>query len=122
MLIALLVLSTLIVVISPMYQTLLQLKQQQNYDYQDQIGIYQLQILLARNNIVDYFSDEIIYQSATNECSVHLTNNRLISTPGFLCYLVDVEEVYFYQSKDILYITYYKNEKDYTYPLAYLAK
>ncbi len=90
------------------------------YLYQDEIGIYQLQLLLAKNKITEVNPDEIYYQSAESECYISVVNDNLISQPGYLCYLRKVEDVYFYESWGIIYIEYYREGEYHVYPIAYV--
>ena len=89
------------------------------YLYQDEIGIYQMQIQLARNNIVSINPSEIVYNTSESECTISLVNNNVISQPGYLCYLIDVDDIYFYKRFFIIYIEYTRKGNVYTCPIAY---
>ena len=89
------------------------------YLYQDEIGIYQMQIQLARNNIVSINPSEIVYNTSESECTISLVNNNVISQPGYLCYLIDVDDIYFYKRFFISYIEYTRKGNVYTCPIAY---
>lgn len=92
------------------------------YIYQDEIGIYQLQLLLAKNKITEINPTEIYYQSSESECCLSVVNDNLISQPGYLCYLREVEDVYFSESWGIIYIEYYRKGEYYEYPIGYTFK
>lgn len=89
-----------------------------DYNLQDEIGIYQLQITLAKNEIVSVENDEIVYKTYNNECLISLVNNRLISKPGTLIYLINIDEVSFEQEEEVIYLIYVRDEKEYRYPIA----
>ncbi len=88
--------------------------------YQDEIGVYQLQILIASNTIVDIYPDSITYQSYKNECEISLVNGNIISQPGWLCYIYNVDDVSFYTSLGIIYMDYERGGKDYSFPIGYV--
>lgn len=94
--------------------------QQDIYTYQDEIGLYQLQITLATNDVISVDSYEITYNTENNVCHISLVNFNVISQPGFLCFLKDVDNVYFYQHFGIVYIDYERDGNFYTYPIAYV--
>lgn len=85
---------------------------------QDEIGIYQIQITLAKADITSISDDQICYSTIDNEYTLHLLNNRIISQPGTIIYLIDVDDVCFYESEYIYYIEYKRNEETYVYPIA----
>lgn len=89
------------------------------YIYQDEIGLYQMQLTLAVNEIISVDSYEISYNTEKNECHISLVNFNVISQPGYICFLKDVDNVYFYQHFGIIYIDYERDGKFYTYPIAY---
>ena len=89
------------------------------YLYQDEIGIYQMQSQLARNNIISINPSEIVYNTSESECTIGLVNNNVISQPGYLCYLIDVDDIYFYKRFFIIYIEYTRKGNVYTCPIAY---
>jgi len=119
MLVGLLVISFLLTVIYPVFTSLSQLMRHQKYRYQDEIGIYQLQIRLACNQITEVNEDEILYYTSESESEIHLLNGNLISQPGWLCFLYDIDEAYFFVRKGIVYLEYERNGESYEYPIAY---
>lgn len=119
MLVSLLIISFLLSVIYPVFSSLNQLIRRQRFRYQDEIGIYQLQIRLACNQITEVNEDEILYYTSESESEIHLLNNNLISQPGWLCFLYDIDEVFFFVRKGIVYLEYQRDGESYEYPLAY---
>ena len=119
MLVSLLIISFLLTVIYPVFSSLNQLIRRQRFRYQDEIGIYQLQIRLACNQITEVNEDEIFYYTSESESEIHLLNDNLISQPGWLCFLYDIDEVFFFVRKGIVYLEYQRDGESYEYPLAY---
>jgi prepilin-type N-terminal cleavage/methylation domain-containing protein len=119
LILALFIVSFLAALTVPILKTTSQLMQEDIYIYQDEIGLYQMQIILAANEITSVDSYEITYNTEKNECHISLVNFNVISQPGFICFLKDVDNVYFYQHFGIIYIDYERDGKFYTYPIAY---
>lgn len=119
MLVSLLIISFLVTVIYPVFSSLNQLIRRQRFRYQDEIGIYQLQIRLACNQITEVNEDEILYYTSESESEIHLLNDNLISQPGWLCFLYDIDEVFFFVRKGIVYLEYQRDGESYEYPIAY---
>lgn len=119
MLISLAIISTLLLIATPILKNLIKINELSKLDYQDEVGIYQLQIELAKNQILEINNDEIIYKSIKGERKISLVNNNLISQPGYLCYLRNLDYISFYKSFDIYYLEFERNEQIYTYPIAY---
>jgi hypothetical protein len=117
---SLLIVSFLFTLTVPILKTTSKLLHQDIYTYQDEIGLYQMQITLATNEIISVDSYEISYQTEKNNCHISLVNFNVISQPGFLCFLKDVDNVYFYQHFGIIYIDYERDGEFYTYPIAYV--
>ncbi|MGN1399592.1 MAG: hypothetical protein ACI4WG_06325 [Erysipelotrichaceae bacterium] len=118
---ALAALSFLLTLSLPLFNTLIKMEQysQNIYLYQDEIGIYQMQLQLARNNITAVDPQQIVYNSSESECTISLVNNNVISQPGYLCYLIDVDDIYFYKKFFIVYLEYTRKGMTYTCPIAY---
>ncbi len=120
MLVGLLVTGFLASLAFPLFKTLEQLISLQKYRYQDEIGIYQLQITLACNNILEVRSDEILYQSYEHDdCCISVVNDNLISQPGWVCFLHDIDDAEFRFSKGIIYLEYLREGEYREYPIAY---
>jgi len=119
LILALFVVSFLLTLTVPILKTTSSLMQQDIYTYQDEIGLYQMQLVLATNEIISVDSYEISYRTEKNDCHISLVNFNVISQPGFVCFLIDVDNVYFYQHFGIIYIDYERDGEFYTYPIAY---
>ena len=120
MLVGLLVSGFLASVAFPVFKTLEQLIRMQKYRYQDEIGIYQLQITLACNNILEVSRDEILYQSYEHDdCCLSVVNDNLISQPGWVCFLHEIDDVEFRYHNEIVYLEFLREGEYREYPIAY---
>ncbi len=120
--IGLLLLSLIVLTISPLYRCLLSLQQYDSYFYQDEIGIYQLQIALALGNDVRIEDDSLLYVTAENEMTVSLVNHKIIAQPGTLDFIHDVSDGWFEQQEGIIYVIYKRKGKTYRAPVGYAAQ
>jgi len=121
-LIALLILSFFADLICADLKILQKIAVSSQYNIQDEIGIYQLQITLATNKVLEINNDSIIYQGKENECTIEIVNDNLVSTPGWICFLYGIDDVEFKVEKEIVYIEYLKDGEYYEYPIAYKEK
>lgn len=122
LILTLFIVSFLITLIGPIIKTTSKIMQQDIYTYQDEIGIYQMQIVLATNVITAVDNCEIGYRTEKNDCHISLVNFNVISQPGFVCFLTNVDNLFFYQHFGIIYIDYERDGMFYTYPIAYANK
>ncbi len=114
MLVCLLVVSFLASLCFPMFKTLRQMVRLQKYRYQDEIGVYQLQITLACNNILEVRTDEISYESYEHDdCLISVVNGNLISQPGWVCFLHDIDDATFSCRREIIYLEYLRDGEYY---------
>lgn len=120
LLLALSILAMATTIIVPSLLATNKIKETQKRLYQDEIGIYQLQMQIALNKVLEINPDSIVYETYKNECEISLVNNNIISQPGWLCYICDVDDVSFYVSLGIIYMEYEREDKVYTYPIGYL--
>ena len=120
MLVSLLLVGFLASLTFPLFKTLQQMISLQKYRYQDEIGVYQLQITLACNNILKVETDEILYESYEHDdCRISVVNDNLISQPSWNCFLHDVDDVSFRLHDEIIYLEYLREGEYREYPLAY---
>ncbi|MBQ6655041.1 MAG: prepilin-type N-terminal cleavage/methylation domain-containing protein [Erysipelotrichaceae bacterium] len=123
MLVCLLIVGFLASLAFPVFKTLEEMIKLQKYRYQDEIGIYQLQITLACNNILEVDRDEISYQSYEHDdCLISVVNDNLIAQPGWVCFLHDIDDVTFRLKNGIIYLEYAREGEYYEYPIAYYRK
>lgn len=120
--IGLLLLSVTVVMISPLYRCLNSLRQFDSYFYQDEIGIYQLQIALALGNDVRIEDGILYYETIDNEMTVSLVNRKIIAQPGTVDYIHDVSDGWFEQKEGIIYVIFKRKQQTYRYPVAYASE
>lgn len=103
----------------PILKVLKNMQEIDSYNYQDDIGIYQLQIKLATSNIDEVGPDNILLHDQDNDYEISEVNGNLICTPGFLLYLHDIDSIDFQQQDDILVLSYCRNNQCSQWPVAY---
>ena len=67
----LLITACITIVISPVFMSIRMLTERDRDFYQDETGIYQLQLLLAVNDITEIGSDVICFSTIENDCRLH---------------------------------------------------
>ena len=113
------VLSLITLLTAPILNGLKGLLREEKVYYQDEIGVYQLQVELAVNDILSVEDDLIIYRKQGDEFRLHIVNGKLISQPGTVDFIHGINEVEFDLSDDIVYMTYEKEGMRFEWPIAY---
>ncbi len=103
----------------PVIRNLHDLRKGVKTGYQDEIGVYQLQIALAKGDIYDVSWDAVLYRTDANDCILHLVNRKLISQPGTLDFIHDIDDAHFELRGGMIYLTYEREESETTWPIAY---
>ena len=116
---ALFILSLITILTAPVINSLRGLLKETKVYYQDEIGVYQLQIELAVNDILSVDSDQIIYRKQGEEFRLHIVNGKLISQPGTVDFIHGINEIEFDLDDDIVYMTYEKEGMRFEWPIAY---
>lgn len=112
--------AALIAVISlPAVSALKQLSVPRDTYYQDETGIYQLQIELAVNDLEEVGDDFLRYRTLDNECTLHVVNGKLISQPGTLDFIHGIDWARFESSGGIVYLRYPRGDQEFVWPVAY---
>lgn len=106
-------------VMMPAITSLAQLRKSVMSYYQDEIGVYQLQIALATGDIDKVNRNSISYHTSNNDCVLHVVNGKLISQPGTIDFIHGIEEADFEVWDDVVYLNYERGEKKFSWPLAY---
>ncbi|MBQ7223456.1 MAG: hypothetical protein IJS38_02680 [Erysipelotrichaceae bacterium] len=122
MVLALFILSLITLLSSPLIRGLRNLLKADRVYYQDEIGIYQLQLELAVNDIVSVEADQIVYRKQGEDFCLHIVNGKLISQPGTVDFVHGIEEVEFADEDDIIYLRYRKDGIAFDWPVAYWHK
>ena len=120
-LLALMILGVLTQLAAPLMQGLLKLQRSPVNYYQDEIGVYQLQLELAVNDIMEVKPDCIVYRSPENVCTLHIVNGKLISQPGTYDFIHGIKHVEFEVDDEVIYMYYTRNGHEFRWPLGYYA-
>ena len=113
------VLSIIAVLLTPLCHSLNQLARQKEKYYQDEVSVYQLQIELAVNDIKSVAPTYIRYRTVSNDCILHIVNEKLISQPGTLDFIHGISKVKFYLEENIIYVSYKRNNQQFNWPIGY---
>lgn len=122
MILSLFLLSVTVMLVTPLYRTLISLKNYDSYLYQDEIGIYQLQIALALSKDIEVDEDHITFHNVNGEFELSLVNRKLIAQPGTLDYIHDISSLSFESRDGVIYLIFYRRESRFEYPIGYYAK
>ena len=87
--------------------------------YQDEIGLYQLQIELALHDISEVGADCIEYDKEGEMFSISLVNGKLLSQPGSVDFIHDIDEVYFETVDNVIWMTYCRQERENRFPIGF---
>ena len=118
LLISLLIMTVISTMMTPVIKLLVSLAPEKTY-YQDEIGVYQLQLELAVNDIIEVRDDTIVYAKLGEEFELHIINGKLISQAGTLDFIHDIDQVWFMVDKDVIFMTYERDDKRFEWPLGY---
>ena len=118
LLVALLIMTSVSTMMVPIIRLLVSFGPEETF-YQDEIGIYQLQVELAINDIVEVRDDSIVYAKQGEEFELHIINGKLISQAGTLDFIHAIDQVWVEVSNDIVYVIYERDEQRFEWPLAY---
>lgn len=87
-----------------------------DYDYSeinDEIAIYQLRELLLIAYDLRIYNDEISFTYQDKTFTLSLVNGRLLLQPGTQIYLDEVDNLYFTEASNLIYLNYEKKNKQY---------
>ena len=87
-----------------------------DYDYSeinDEIAIYQLRELLLIAYDLRIYNDEINFTYQDKTFTLSLVNGRLLLQPGTQIYLDEVDNLYFTEASNLIYLNYEKKNKQY---------
>ena len=104
----------------PAIKSLIMLRSTLKVNYQDEIGIYQLQLTLAVNDIQSVSHDRIRYRTSENDCVIHIVNDKLISQPGTVDFIHGIDSCYFEIVDNIVYLCFTRDRKE-CWPIAYYS-
>lgn len=117
-LLSLSILAVISLCLTPVSRNLLSLRGSKQINYQDETGVYQLQIMLARNTITSVSDSQLTYQTANNDCTLHIVNHKLLSQPGSLDFIHDIDAVMFSVEENIVFMEYERGKTHFKWPIA----
>ena len=79
----------------------------------DEVSIMQLRRMLLISYDIETDSDKLSFNYQDRNFVLSRVNNNLIIQPGTQIVLMDIDEVYFIDEEDNIYISYIKNEEKY---------
>ncbi len=88
-------------------------------DIQDEVSLNQLRRTLLLAEDVACLNDHITFTYHEKECDLVLCNQKLILKPGTQIYLLDIDDVYFYEANHVLYLQYQRKDETYEAVLTY---
>ena len=104
----------------PAVKNLIALRKTLKVNYQDEIGIYQLQLTLAVNDIKSVSRNQIRYRTSENDCVLRIVNDKLISQPGTVDFIHGIDDCYFEVVDNIVCLCFTREKKEY-WPIAYYS-
>ena len=116
---AMAILAVIAMVTYPLVNTMNRIRKSTVTYYQDETGVYQIQLLLAVNKIDEVSGDCISFHTRESECVLHIVNGKLISQPGTVDYIHGIDEVHFWQEGEIIYMEYERNAVSFIWPIGY---
>ena len=116
---ALTVLVFLSVIMASVITSLVQIRKSSEVFYQDEIGIYQLQLELALHDIEEVNYDSIVYHKNGDTFILHIVNDKLLSQPGSEDFIHGISEAVFELEDTVVYITFSRQGESHRYPIGY---
>lgn len=120
LIIALTVLIFLSTLTVPLINTLVRLRKNSEVFYQDEVGIYQLQLELALHDIEEVNYDSIVYHKNDDTFILHIVNDKLLSQPGSEDFIHGISEAVFELEDTVIYLSFSRLGIWHRYPIGYL--
>lgn len=86
------------------------------FDYKsinDEIAINQLRETLLIAYDMEVHNDELNFIYKNKDFVLSLVNEKLILQPGTQIYLMDIDDVYFYERNNCVYVRYFRGDKEF---------
>lgn len=103
----------------PILKTLSALKRRSETFYQDEIGIYQLQLELAVHDVLEVNYDSILYHKNQDTFILHIVNDKLLSQPGSEDFIHGISEAVFEVEDMIIWFSFQREQQWHRYPIGY---
>ncbi|MEE8807317.1 MAG: hypothetical protein SOI44_02730 [Lactimicrobium sp.] len=88
---------------------------------QDEIALQQLRRILMLSYDLECQGDTLTFQYQGRDCQLVLRNNRMILQPGTQIFLNEIENMYFSQEQEAVYVYYQRESSLEKAALAYRA-
>jgi len=106
----------------PLINTLLKIRKATAVHYQDEIGIYQIQLELALYDVQEVNYDSIVYHKNNDTFIMHVVNDKLLSQPGSEDFIHGISEAVFEVEDMIIYLSFQRDDHWCIYPVGYYAE
>ena len=116
---ALTVLIFLSTITVPLVSSLHRLRKSSEVFYQDEIGLYQLQLELALHDIEEVNYDSIVYHKNGDTFILHIVNDKLLSQPGSEDFIHGISDAVFELEDTVIYILFQRHNQQYRFPIGY---
>ena len=103
----------------PLISTLVKVRKSSEVFYQDEIGLYQLQLELALHDIEEVNYESIVYHKNGDTFILHIVNDKLLSQPGSEDFIHGISEAFFEVEDTVIYLSFSRQGKQLRFPIGY---
>lgn len=103
----------------PILKTLSSVRIRTRTFYQDEMGIYQLQLELALHDVLEVNYDSILYRKNNDTFILHIVNDKLLSQPGSEDFIHGISEAVFEVEDMIIWFSFQREQQWHRYPIGY---
>ena len=103
----------------PLISTLVKVRKSSEVFYQDEIGLYQLQLELALHDIEEVNYESIVYHKNGDTFILHIVNDKLLSQPGSEDFIHGISEAFFEVEDSVIYLSFSRQGKQLRFPIGY---
>ena len=103
----------------PILNALSHIKTRTETFYQDEMGIYQLQLELALHDVLEVNYDSILYRKNNDTFILHIVNDKLLSQPGSEDFIHGISEAVFEVEDRIIWFSFQRRDQWHRYPIGY---
>ncbi len=103
----------------PILRTLSSIRTRTRTFYQDEMGIYQLQLELALHDVLEVNYDSILYRKNNDTFILHIVNDKLLSQPGSEDFIHGISEAVFEVEDMIVWLSFQREQQWHRYPIGY---
>lgn len=106
----------------PLINTLTRIHKSTAVYYQDEIGIYQIQLELSLYDIEEVNYDSVVYHKNNDTFIMHIVNDKLMSQPGSEDFIHGISEAVFEVEDMIIYLSFQRDGHWCSYPVGFYAE